>query len=116
GDVEDFRSTALHEPAAGRRLDAIKLFLDGTLGGRTACMHDPYADQATQGLRTMDDEDAYARMVAAHQAGLQICIHAIGDRTNRAAATLFERLLAEHPGDHRHRVEHASVLDAPTIE
>lgn len=116
GDVEAFRGTALHEPAAGRRLDAIKLFLDGTLGGRTACMHDPYADATTQGMRTMDDDDAYARMVAAHVAGLQICIHAIGDRTNRAAATLFERLLTEHPGDHRHRVEHASVLDAETIE
>jgi len=116
--VEDWRGVpALHDPPAGRRLDAVKLFLDGTLGGATACMHVPFADRRdTAGMRTMGDDDAYARMVAAHLAGLQVCIHAIGDGANRAAAELYRRLLAEHPGPHRHRVEHASVLDDETVE
>jgi predicted amidohydrolase YtcJ len=107
----------LHAPDRRRRLDAVKLFLDGTIGGRTACMHAPYADGAGSGLLTLATESAYAQMVDAHAAGLQICIHAIGDRATATAAGLYERLLREHPaGDHRHRVEHASVLDDRTVE
>ena len=118
GAVEAFRAVpSLHDPARRRRVDGVKLFLDGTLGGATACMHAPFADRShTSGMRTMGDGDAYDRMVAAHRAGLQVCIHAIGDEANRAAADLFARLLAEHPGDHRHRVEHASVLDEATVD
>src|SRR5690606_4956935 len=83
----------------------------------TACMHAPFADRGdTSGMRTMGDDDAYERMLAAHLAGLQVCIHAIGDGANRAAADLFSRLLREHPGSHRHRVEHASVLDDQTVD
>src|SRR5690606_17288903 len=101
----------------GRRVDAVKLFLDGTLGGASACMHHPFADRTdTAGMRTLPDDEAYRRMVAAHLAGLQICVHAIGDRANHDAADLFARLLIEHPGAHRHRVEHASVLDDKTVE
>lgn len=115
--VDELRTIpALHDPAARRRIDGVKLFLDGTLGGATACMHVPFADRPdTAGMRTMSDGDAYGRMVAAHVAGLQVCIHAIGDEANRAAADLLARLLREHPGPHRHRVEHASVLDAETV-
>jgi predicted amidohydrolase YtcJ len=116
-EVEALRSTPLHRPGDGRRLDAVKLFLDGTLGGHTACMHQPFADHAGAGMLTLDPGAAYAAMEAAHLAGLQVCVHAIGDRANRVAADLFGRLLAEHPvADHRHRVEHASVLDGPTVE
>jgi len=116
--VDELRTIpSLHSPSDRRRLDAVKLFLDGTLGGATACMHLPFADRPdTAGMRTLGDEDAYARMVAAHTSDLQICVHAIGDRANHEAADLFRRLLAEHPGPHRHRVEHASVLDDETID
>lgn len=107
----------LHDPPAGRRVDAVKLYFDGTLGGATACMHRPFSDRSdTSGMRTLGDEEAYARMVAAHTAGLAVCVHAIGDRANRDAAVLFDRLLRDHPGPHRHRVEHASVLDEETID
>jgi hypothetical protein len=115
-DVAAQRQGPLHAPDRRRRLDAVKLFLDGTIGGRTACMHAPYADGPGSGMLTLAPESAYAQMVDAHSAGLQICIHAIGDRATATAAGLYERLLREHPaGDHRHRVEHASVLDDRTV-
>lgn len=111
------RATPLHRPAGGRRLDAVKLFLDGTLGGHTACMHEPFADHPGAGMLTLDPAAAYAAMVDAHLDGLQVCVHAIGDRANRVAVDLFGRLLAEHPApDHRHRIEHASVVDPHTVE
>lgn len=116
GAVRDLQSSPLHDPGRRRRLDAVKIFLDGTLGGRTACLHRPYADADGCGMLTLDPDAAYDRMVDAHLAGLQVCLHAIGDRANAAAVALFGRLLAEHPvAGHRHRVEHASVLDADTV-
>lgn len=117
GDVDVYRDTPLHQPDAGRRLDAVKLFLDGTLGGCTACMHLPFSDRPhASGLATLDPEAAYRRLEATHLAGWSACVHAIGDAANARAADLFGRLLSAHPGAHRHRVEHASVLDEATID
>jgi predicted amidohydrolase YtcJ len=50
-------------------------------------------------------------MRAAHAAGLQICVHAIGDAAIERCVALFEKLLCEAPrADHRHRIEHASLV------
>jgi predicted amidohydrolase YtcJ len=116
-EVEQQRATALHDPLRGRRVDAVKLFLDGTLGGHSACLHHPYGDRGhSSGMLTLDPDQAYARMEAAHLAGWAVCVHAIGDRTNTLAVELFDRLLQRHPAAHRHRVEHASVLTDDTVE
>lgn len=120
-EVEEFRTTPLHRPELARRLDGVKLFLDGTLGGRTACMHrgfsdDPAVVSGEVGVWRTEPEAAFQRIEAAHVAGLQICIHAIGDRANQQAAALLGRVIRRHPGPHRHRVEHASVLDDSTIQ
>ena len=116
-EVDRQRATALHAPPSGRRLDAVKLFLDGTLGGHSACLHQPYGDRGgSTGMLTLDPDDAYARMAAAHLAGWAVCVHAIGDRTNSLAVELFSRLLERHPAPHRHRIEHASVLTDETVD
>lgn len=115
-EVEGLRATPLHRPEHGRRLDAVKLFLDGTLGGRTACMHQPFGDHAGTGLPTLAPGEARRRVEAAHLAGLQVCIHAIGDRATSDAVALIADVVAAHPGPHRHRVEHASVLDDATVD
>jgi predicted amidohydrolase YtcJ len=116
-EVERQRGTALHDPSRGRRTDAVKLFLDGTLGGHSACLHQPYGDRdGSTGMLTLDPDEAYRRMEAAHLAGWSVCVHAIGDRTNSLAVDLFGRLLERHPAPHRHRVEHASVLTDDTVE
>jgi predicted amidohydrolase YtcJ len=106
------RSSALHEPAAGRRVGGYKIFADGTFGSCTAHMREPFADRpGARGYLTLAEDDIYARMLAAHTAGLQICVHAIGDAAVDKCTALFERLLAEHPrDDHRHRIEHASLV------
>lgn len=124
GDIEAIlatRSTPLHDPPGGRTVAGMKLFLDGTLGARTACLHHPYGDDpSTSGYLTLSPEVVTARMEAAHLAGLQICVHAVGDGANHLALDLFRQLLERHPPapgeDPCHRVEHASVLDAATID
>jgi len=106
----------LNDPGNRTRARAIKIFADGTFGSCTACMSEPYADKTcTHGYMTLPDDEIYRRMEAAHLAGYQICIHAIGDQGVANCVRLFERLLAEHPrDDHRHRIEHASIA-APDL-
>lgn len=116
--VEEARKTALHrtEPG-GNRIGGVKFYADGTFGSCTAYMQEPFSDRPdTRGLLMHEPDDLYRRMKAAHLAGLQICVHAIGDEANRICAGLFGRLLKEHPcPGHRHRIEHASILTDDTI-
>jgi len=97
---------------------AIKIVADGALGSRGAALLEPYADEpGTMGLLTTPPEQVYALTVAASRAGFQTAIHAIGDRANRVAMDVFERVQREVPGarDLRHRIEHAQILDAAEI-
>lgn len=97
---------------------AFKIFSDGTFGSCTACMSEPYQDAPSKkGYMTIKENDLYARMVAAHTADYQICIHAIGDKSIIECLNLYERLLQEYPKeDHRHRLEHASIANETTIK
>lgn len=106
------RATPLHDPAAGRRVGGFKIFSDGTFGSCTACMHEPFSDRpGERGLLTLDEGEILARMRAAHAAELQICIHAIGDLAVERCIDLYQQLLRESPRrDHRHRIEHASIV------
>lgn len=115
--VEALASSALNDPRRGTKARAIKIFADGTFGSCTACMNQPYSDRGcSHGYMTLPEDEIYRRMEAAHLAGYQICIHAIGDRGIANCVRLFERLLAEHPReDHRHRIEHASIADAELV-
>ena len=111
------RGTALHDPAAGRRVGGFKIFADGTFGSCTACMRDPFCDRpGERGFLTLPEDEIFARMRAAHDAGLQVCVHAIGDAAVERCVDLYERLLTESPrDDHRHRIEHASLADPALI-
>jgi predicted amidohydrolase YtcJ len=111
------RKTALADEAAGHRVGGLKIYSDGTFGSCTACMREPFDDQPDRsGFLTLDEEEIYRRMRDAHRAGLQIAIHAIGDEANRRCIDLYQRLLVEYPRrDHRHRIEHASLLDGEMI-
>jgi predicted amidohydrolase YtcJ len=113
------RETPLEQPGGeGHRVGAMKIFSDGSLGSRTAFMSEPFADEpGNAGFLIYDADELYRRMVAAHNLGLQIATHAIGDAANRTIVDLYQRLVAEHPRpDARHRLEHASVLDRRLID
>jgi predicted amidohydrolase YtcJ len=97
---------------------AIKLVADGALGSRGAAMLEPYSDEpGTTGLLTSPPDDVYAQTLAASKAGFQTGIHAIGDRANRLAMDIFERVQREVPGSRalRMRNEHAQILDRAEI-
>ncbi len=112
------RAGPLHDPAAGRRVGGFKIFSDGTFGSCTACMHEPFSDRpGERGFMTLDEDEILSRMRAAHAAQFQLCVHAIGDRAIERCIDLYERLLRESPRrDHRHRIEHASIVTPEQIE
>lgn len=97
------------------RTGGLKGFSDGSLGSTTALFFDPYADAPdTCGLpapEMLPEGAMFERVLAADRAGLQIVIHAIGDRANHQILTLYEQV-AEANGirDRRSRIEHAQHL------
>jgi predicted amidohydrolase YtcJ len=92
---------------------ALKAFLDGAMGSRTAAMFEPYADDpSTSGILTSDPEKLTAMAIQRDKAGFQLNFHAIGDRANRIALDVFEAVLkANGPRDRRDRIEHAQVVE-----
>ena len=97
------------------RVGGLKGFSDGSLGSTTALFYDPYLDEpSTSGLPgdEMFPEGAMLkRVVEADRAGLQIMIHAIGDRANDLILSLYEQVERENgPRDRRLRIEHAQHL------
>ena len=91
---------------------ALKAFLDGALGSRTAAMLEPYSDDpSTTGILTIDPEKLTAMAIQRDKAGFQLNFHAIGDRANRIALDVFEAVAkANGPRDRRDRIEHAQVV------
>lgn len=97
------------------RIGGLKGFSDGSLGSTTAYFYEPYNDAPnTSGLAgdEMFPEGAMLERVRrADKAGLQIMIHAIGDRANDMVLSIFEQVTRENgAGDRRFRIEHAQHL------
>lgn len=94
-----------------------KDFIDGSLGGHTAAMYEPFADRSdTRGMERYDHD----RMVEMGQTSLehggQVAIHAIGDRANDLVLDVHEELIGGGADPGRLRIEHASILTPATIE
>lgn len=87
---------------------AVKIFLDGSAGGRTAWMSEPYlGEDRTTGVQMLPDEELERQVMDAHAKGYQLACHAIGDAAIEQLITAYEKALAAHPDpDRRHRVEH----------
>ncbi|MFY9530916.1 MAG: amidohydrolase [Candidatus Acidiferrales bacterium] len=91
---------------------ALKAYLDGSLGSRTAALLAPYADEpSTSGILRVDPEDLKRMAIERDRAGFQLAFHAIGDRANRVALDAFAAVRAANGSrDRRDRVEHAQVV------
>ena len=86
----------------------IAICADGSGSGHTAAMFEPYTnDPGTLGMLYYSDAEMYAFVEKAHQAGLQISIHAESERTIAQVLWAYEKVLEKYPRkDHRHRIEH----------
>jgi len=88
------------------RVGAIKTCADGSIGGRTARLSDPYADADGERGELLTSPAELSELVdRAETADLQVAVHAIGDEAIAAALDALE-----DSGGRRHRIEHAEVL------
>ena len=87
---------------------AVKIFLDGSAGGRTAWMSKPYlGDDNNIGVQILPDAELEALVLDTHKKGYQLACHAIGDAAIGQLITAYEKALAAYPDpDRRHRIEH----------
>lgn len=102
------------------RVGPIKMFIDGSLIGRTAAVTVPFENDPRDdnlGLTMMSQEVLDDYVMQAHTAGYQIAIHAIGDRGIDMVLDAYEKALTAHPRqDHRHRVEHCGICRPDIID
>ncbi|MBU2604001.1 MAG: amidohydrolase [Actinobacteria bacterium] len=84
------------------------LTIDGAGFERTALMYEPYTDDpSTCGDQYISDDEILSFVREAHGAGLQIGMHAIGDKAVDVLVSAYDQVLEESPReDARHRVEH----------
>lgn len=99
------------------RIGGLKGFVDGSLGSHTAAFKEPYTDTPTDsGFFVNTEEDLYEWTLNADKAGLQVMIHAIGDRANGFLLDNFERVINDNgPKDRRFRIEHAQHISPEDI-
>jgi predicted amidohydrolase YtcJ len=103
----------------GVRYGAIKSFYGNSLSGQTAWLYEPYADRGDYfGLAPAKSRgDLNALVLRIHKAGLQSCIHSNGDREIDAVLDAYEAALKEAPRpNHRHRIEHCSVVNEKILK
>ena len=115
--IEDWRTVAdsVRRNGAGDdwvRIGGVKGYMDGSAGSRTAFFFEPFSDSAGyRGLMRQPESDMRAWVGAADSAGLQIAVHAIGDRANAIILSIYDSVARAHGArDRRFRVEHAQHL------
>src|SRR5213594_4441675 len=94
------------------KIGGLKGYMDGSAGSRTAYFFEPYSDSAGyHGLLQHPEADMRRWIGGADSAGLQIAVHAIGDRANAILLAIYDSVARAHgPRDRRFRVEHAQHL------
>lgn len=88
----------------------VKVYADGALGSRGACLLQPYSDKTGWHgflLRNQSHYDSLAEVLST--TGFQMCTHAIGDSANREILTIYNKWL-KGKNDKRWRIEHAQVI------
>lgn len=99
------------------RFHGYKDFIDGSLGGHTAAMYEPFADRSdTRGTERYDRSRMVEMGRTSLDAGGVVAIHAIGDRANDLVLDVHEELMSSGADPKRLRVEHASIIQPESIE
>ncbi|GLT75124.1 hypothetical protein SLA2020_468730 [Shorea laevis] len=93
-------------------LGGVKAFVDGSLGSNSALFHEPYINEPNnKGLQIMELENLFNLTMASDKSGLQVAIHAIGDKANDLILDMYESVASKNGNqDQRFRIEHAQHL------
>jgi predicted amidohydrolase YtcJ len=99
------------------------LFLDGSIGARTAALLEPYSDGEANGALAYEDDELAEFLHNVHLAGFQAGLHVIGDGAIEQALTVWERVYRaldsrrrRHFRARRHRLEHFEMASSEQVE
>jgi predicted amidohydrolase YtcJ len=98
------------------RIAGVKVVLDGAYSNRTAWVAEPYPDSCDHGLRLVDDADVLAAAGWARRNGVQLAVHAMGDRALYRVVELFENEEPWLDGIPSVRIEHATIVSDVYLE
>lgn len=99
------------------KIGNIKLFLDGSLGARTAAMRQDYCDDpGNKGILVYTQEEIDALVGIAHKAGMQVACHAIGDDAVEQCINAIGKAVVNEPKELRHRIVHCQIADKGLFE
>jgi hypothetical protein len=124
-DVRAIPATTSLTDVISLGLDAVggDLPVDGSIGARTAAFEHPYEGTEDRGQLYLEDDELAEFFHAGHNAGLQVGIHAIGDRAIEQVLRTWERVYAaldsrerRHFRARRHRIEHFELPSADQVE
>ena len=115
--IEDWRKVADTVGKLGRgddwvRIGGVKGYMDGSLGSTTALFYQPYQDDpSTSGVLRTPEDSLRSWIGGADSAGLQVVVHAIGERANGLLLSIYDSVARAHgQRDRRFRIEHAQHL------
>jgi predicted amidohydrolase YtcJ len=95
---------------------AIKMYGDGALGSRGACLIEPYSDEPGRHGFMLHDLNFYERICEkAHDEGFQVCTHAIGDSAVRTMLQVYGAHLSTE-NNRRWRIEHCQVVNPKDMD
>lgn len=98
-------------------LGPLKLFKDGSLGGRTATMRHEYLDDPGNfGVETLTDEEMRGFCKLADEAGIQVVTHVIGDKAIEDVIGNYEEVIGAGENVHRNALVHCQITDRPMLE
>ncbi len=99
------------------RLGALKIFIDGSLIGRTAAMREPYADPpGTTGMLVKERDTLVELVRRAHAGGWQVAMHAIGDRAVEVGLDAVEQVMGPEAARFRPRIEHCCLAPPDLLQ
>ena len=94
---------------------AFKIWADGALGSRGACLLHAYADAATSGFLLFSPQTIDAAVARIAESDFQVATHAIGDSTNRLLLDIYGKYL-KGKNNRRWRIEHAQIVSPTDFE
>lgn len=102
----------------GFRMGPLKLLADGSLGGRTAYLNEPYSDDpSTRGIKVFKDEELEELVYIADSNGMDVAIHAIGDGMIDIVLDAIEKsTMKTKRVNHRHSIIHAQLANLRQIK
>lgn len=96
---------------------ALKIFIDGSLGARTAFMLEDYADSpGTKGVKVLRDEELYNLCKLASENGIRVVTHAIGNGAIESLIDVYESVMENEEHSLRHGIVHCQITSQEQLE